>query len=117
MAATVEIDSVTKIFGSGADAVHALGPADLSVAAGEFVSLLGPSGCGKSTLLLMIAGLLELTEGDIRINGEQVFPIGDKVLGMNVPADWEDMLALMKTYNDLETEKTAADFYTNDFLP
>ena len=41
----------------------------------------------------------------------------DKVLGMNVPADWEDMLALMKTYNDLETEKTAADFYTNDFLP
>lgn len=42
---------------------------------------------------------------------------GDKVLGMNVPADWEDMLALMKTYNDLETEKTAADFYTNDFLP
>ncbi len=72
MAATVEIDSVTKIFGSGADAVYALGPADLSVAAGEFVSLLGPSGCGKSTLLLMIAGLLELTEGDIRVNGELV---------------------------------------------
>ncbi len=72
MAATVEIDSVTKIFGSGADAVYALGPADLSVAAGEFVSLRGPSGCGKSTLLLMIAGLLELTEGDIRVNGELV---------------------------------------------
>lgn len=72
MAATVEIDSVTKIFGSGADAVHALGPADLSVAAGEFVSLLGPSGCGKSTLLLMIAGLLESTEGDIRVSGELV---------------------------------------------
>ncbi len=72
MAATVEIDSVTKIFGGGADAVHALGPADLSVAAGEFVSLLGPSGCGKSTLLLMIAGLLESTEGEIRVNGELV---------------------------------------------
>jgi NitT/TauT family transport system substrate-binding protein len=41
----------------------------------------------------------------------------DQVLGMNVPADWEDMLALMKTYNELETEKTAVDFYTNDFLP
>ena len=41
----------------------------------------------------------------------------DKVLGMNVPSDWEDMLTLMKEYNDLETEKTAADFYTNDFLP
>ncbi len=72
MAATVEIDSVTKVFGSGADAVHALGPADLSVAAGEFVSLLGPSGCGKSTLLLMIAGLLESTEGDIHVSGELV---------------------------------------------
>jgi NitT/TauT family transport system ATP-binding protein len=72
MAATVEISSVTKIFGSGADAVHALGPADLFVASGEFVSLLGPSGCGKSTLMLMIAGLLDLTEGDIRVNGELV---------------------------------------------
>jgi len=41
----------------------------------------------------------------------------DKVMGMNVPSDWEDMLALMKTYNELETDKTAADFYTNDFLP
>jgi NitT/TauT family transport system ATP-binding protein len=72
MAATVEIDSVTKVFGRGADAVHALGPADLSVASGEFVSLLGPSGCGKSTLMLMIAGLLDATEGDIRVNGEPV---------------------------------------------
>jgi len=41
----------------------------------------------------------------------------DKQLGKNVPSDWEDMLALMKTYNDLETDKTAQDFYTNDFLP
>ena len=72
MAATVEITAVTKIFGTGADAVHALGPADLSVASGEFVSLLGPSGCGKSTLMLMIAGLLDATEGDIRVNGELV---------------------------------------------
>lgn len=40
-----------------------------------------------------------------------------KVLGMNVASDWTDMLALMKTYNDLETDKTASDFYTNDFLP
>ena len=40
-----------------------------------------------------------------------------KVLGLNVASDWEDMLALMKTYNDLETDKTASDFYTNEFLP
>jgi NitT/TauT family transport system substrate-binding protein len=41
----------------------------------------------------------------------------DKKLGINVPADWDDMLKLMKTYNGLETNKTAADFYTNAFIP
>lgn len=41
----------------------------------------------------------------------------DKHLGMNVPADWDDMLALMKKYNDLQTDKSAAAFYTNDFVP
>jgi NitT/TauT family transport system substrate-binding protein len=41
----------------------------------------------------------------------------DKKLGVNVPADWDDMLKLMKTYNGLETNKTAADFYTNSFIP
>jgi NitT/TauT family transport system ATP-binding protein len=44
----------------------------LNVAASEFVSILGPSGCGKTTLLLMIAGLVEQTEGEILINGELV---------------------------------------------
>jgi NitT/TauT family transport system ATP-binding protein len=52
--------------------VHAFGPVDLTVGAGEFVSLLGPSGCGKSTLMLMIAGLLEPTVGEIRVDGETV---------------------------------------------
>ena len=41
----------------------------------------------------------------------------DKVLGLNVPSDWEDMLALMKTYNELKTDQPATAFYTNDFLP
>ena len=41
----------------------------------------------------------------------------DKKLGMNVPADWDDMLALMKKYNDLQTDKPASAFYTNDFVP
>jgi NitT/TauT family transport system substrate-binding protein len=41
----------------------------------------------------------------------------DKHLGMNVPADWDDMLALMKKYNDLQTDKPASAFYTNDFVP
>lgn len=41
----------------------------------------------------------------------------DKKLGMNVPADWDDMLALMKKYNDLQTDKPVSAFYTNDFVP
>ena len=41
----------------------------------------------------------------------------DKKLALNVASDWDDMLALMKTYNGLETDKPATAFYTNDFLP
>lgn len=70
--AAVEIRAVKKVFGAGDGAVHAFGPADLKVSAGEFVSLLGPSGCGKSTLMLMIAGLLEPSEGEILIDGNEV---------------------------------------------
>jgi NitT/TauT family transport system ATP-binding protein len=72
MGIAVDIKSVTKVFGSGPAALQAFGPADLSIEAGEFVSLLGPSGCGKSTLMLMIAGLLDRSAGDIEVNGEHV---------------------------------------------
>src|SRR5688572_3726127 len=68
-AASIEIRGVSKTYGEGSRAVHAFGPVDLSIGAGEFVALLGPSGCGKSTLMLMIAGLLEPTAGEIRVDG------------------------------------------------
>jgi NitT/TauT family transport system ATP-binding protein len=69
MDAAIEVDGVTKIFGTKDGDVHALGPADLTINHGEFVSLLGPSGCGKSTLMLMMAGLLPPSSGEIRIDG------------------------------------------------
>lgn len=72
MSHQIEFTGVKKVFGAGADAVHAFGPVDLSIAEGEFISLLGPSGCGKSTLMLMTAGLLEATEGDVVIGGTKV---------------------------------------------
>ena len=56
----IEVLSAEKTYPDG---THALQPVDLSIAEGEFVTLLGPSGCGKSTLLKMVAGLLEPTDG------------------------------------------------------
>ncbi len=72
MSASIELRALAKTFGSGLEAVHAFGPADLTIHEGEFVSLLGPSGCGKSTLMLIIAGLLEPSEGCVRVDGAEV---------------------------------------------
>ncbi len=72
MSASIELRALSKTFGSGPDAVHAFGPADLTIHEGEFVSLLGPSGCGKSTLMLIIAGLLEPSAGEVRVGGSVV---------------------------------------------
>lgn len=59
----VELAGVTKIFGRDEDSIWALGPINLTVEAGSFVSVVGPSGCGKTTLLRLIAGLDSQTDG------------------------------------------------------
>ena len=61
----VSLRGVTKVYDNG---VTALGPLDLDVRRGEFVSLLGPSGCGKSTALRLIAGLSAPTSGSVRVS-------------------------------------------------
>ena len=66
--ATVTLHDVSKLYPNGAKAVSEL---SLQVADGEFVVLVGPSGCGKTTALRMVAGLEEITAGEIRI-GERV---------------------------------------------
>lgn len=65
------IEDVTKIYGDHV----ALRDFELDVAGGEFVALLGPSGCGKSTMLNCLAGLVPLTSGRIRIDGERIDPL------------------------------------------
>lgn len=63
----LSIQSVTKKFKRGAHVVHALGPVDLQIEQGEFITVLGPSGCGKTTLLHMLGGFETPTSGEVRI--------------------------------------------------
>ena len=67
--AEITLDNVTKRFPDGALAVDKI---SLDIADGEFVILVGPSGCGKSTTLNMIAGLEDITDGELRIGGKVV---------------------------------------------
>ena len=67
----VEITNISKAFNLGSsNQVDALTDINLSIASGEFVSLIGPSGCGKSTLLRLIANLIEPTSGNLVVNGK-----------------------------------------------
>ncbi len=69
-APVVEIVQLRKVFGQPPTAVTALDGIDLSIEAGEFVSLIGPSGCGKSTLLRAIGDLTAPTAGSVAVNGK-----------------------------------------------
>ena len=67
--AEIVLDHVTKSYADGADAVKDL---SITIADGEFIILVGPSGCGKSTTLNMIAGLEDISSGELRIGGDRV---------------------------------------------
>ena len=64
----IELEQVRKAYG----AVVAVDSVSLSIARGEFFSLLGPSGCGKTTTLRMIAGFLAPSEGTIEMDGDVI---------------------------------------------
>ncbi|QYH35012.1 ABC transporter ATP-binding protein [Salinibacterium sp. M195] len=69
-AAAVSVRGVNKQFQTATGVVHALEAIDLTVSAGEFVSLIGPSGCGKSTLMRLIADLDDPTSGELTVFGK-----------------------------------------------
>ena len=70
--ATLQLRDIRKSYGS----FEVIKGVDLAIADREFVVFVGPSGCGKSTLLRMIAGLEEITAGDLMIDGKRVNQVG-----------------------------------------
>src|SRR3954464_16063367 len=84
--ARVDLEKVSKLYPGNVKAVDAV---DLSIADQEFVVLVGPSGCGKSTTLRMIAGLEEITGGQIRI--------GDRIVN-DIPPKNRDIAMVFQNY-------------------
>jgi putative ABC transport system ATP-binding protein len=78
--ALIELNDVSRVYGSGEGAVHALAGVDLTVAAGEFVVVLGPSGSGKTTLLNVIGALDAASEGRVVVGGVDITTASRKEL-------------------------------------
>jgi NitT/TauT family transport system ATP-binding protein len=68
----IAIKGVSKVFVGRNATVQALNLVDLTIADGEFVSVIGPSGCGKSTLLMLVSGLIPKTTGTIHVAGKPI---------------------------------------------
>src|SRR5215207_7928024 len=83
--ATVTFDHVNKIYGD----FHAVKDLNLEIGDGEFMVLVGPSGCGKTTSLRMIAGLEEISSGELKI--------GDRVVNDVAPKD-RDIAMVFQSY-------------------
>ena len=84
--AHIELDHVTKVYPGGVPAVNDL---SLDIGDGDFMVLVGPSGSGKSTALRMVAGLEEVTSGEIRI--------GDRVVN-DLPSRDRDIAMVFQNY-------------------
>src|SRR6185295_1357994 len=85
----IAIRNVVKRYGRGAKANQVIHGVSADIADGEFVVIVGPSGCGKSTLLRMVAGLEEVSEGEIAI--------GARVVNDVEPAD-RDIAMVFQNY-------------------
>ncbi|MEN3366822.1 MAG: sn-glycerol 3-phosphate transport system ATP-binding protein [Burkholderiales bacterium] len=87
--AQVHLKNITKTYGNGAKSVDVIHGISMDIDDGEFIVMVGPSGCGKSTLLRMVAGLEEITGGDI--------VIGDRVVNELEPKD-RDIAMVFQNY-------------------
>ena len=69
----LRVEHLSKIYGSGENAVHALDDVSFGVEKGQFLAIIGPSGSGKSTLLHILGGVDRPTSGNVYLNGEDVY--------------------------------------------
>ncbi|AVP69575.1 ATP-binding cassette domain-containing protein [Rhodococcus hoagii] len=76
----VRARGLTKTYGSGDTAVHALRGVDVDFGAGMFTAIMGPSGSGKSTLMHCLAGLDTATAGTVEVGGTEITTLGDRAL-------------------------------------
>lgn len=76
----LEVNNISKTYGSGEAAVHALRNVSFSVSKGEYVAIVGESGSGKSTLLNMIGALDTPTSGKVAIGGKDIFSMNERKL-------------------------------------
>ncbi len=79
----MELSGICREYVVGAETVHALDHVDLTIRAGEYVSIMGPSGSGKSTLLNVLGLLDRPTSGSYRLQGEDVSNLDDNALAAN----------------------------------
>ena len=76
----IKAKKLSKVYGSGENQVVALDKVDLTVAPGDFISIIGPSGSGKSTLLHLLSGLDHPTSGSLTYDGQEIYTLPDKEL-------------------------------------
>ena len=78
----LRVEHLSKVYGSGENAVHALDDVSFSVEKGQFLAIIGPSGSGKSTLLHILGGVDNPTSGHVFLNGEDVYSRNDMQLAV-----------------------------------
>ena len=78
----MRIEHLTKVYGSGENAVHAVDDVSFSVEKGEFLAIIGPSGSGKSTLLHILGGVDRPTSGKVYVDGQDVYAQDEEALAL-----------------------------------
>ncbi len=76
----IEANELSKVYGEGENRVVAMDQASLTIAPGDFLSIMGPSGSGKSTLLHLLSGLDRPTSGRLTYDGRDIYDLSDKAL-------------------------------------